>query len=276
MRKNVEGNESRIFKGFGWCIICVFFSIIVPIVINWLYKTSSPYPIFKMTSEAKDVLSFYGSLLGAASTVLALVLTIKFTINNQKEERKLSIKPYLQTHKYQYTKIEEIPNDKMFFLTINKGGITYQESLPKDIKELKNKHLRLKNKRYNKDDEKKSIEIEVDEYFKKNIVMLYEIENCGAGNAIDVEFKICEMQSIKKCCITTSVSKQLILIINGTLLTYGACHMKVCITYSDIASLGRYCQEECFLLDRNDFNRLQIVQNEEDLLTVPEEITSKN
>ncbi len=57
---------------FGFLILAIG----VPLIINGCYKAT---PVFITKWNAADVLSYYGTLLGAVSTVLALVYTISFT-----------------------------------------------------------------------------------------------------------------------------------------------------------------------------------------------------
>lgn len=58
-------------------IICVTFFIIgVPIIINELYKTNKGYITLWGASE---LLSYYGTILGAIATIIAVFFTIRFT-----------------------------------------------------------------------------------------------------------------------------------------------------------------------------------------------------
>ncbi len=272
MKDNKQEKKKRILKMIGWYIVGLFFAIIVPISINWIYEIPAPYSFLEMSWEAKDVLSFYGSLLGAVATIFALASTINFTVNNQKSERKLSIKPYLETHKYNYTEISKIPSDNVIFLNIYKGLITYQGDIPDDIKDLLVEQERIKNYITVNALAEALFNVKVDTFFKKKFVMLYEIENCGAGNAINVELKIGDMLPIQKFCITTNLPKKFVFILNDELLVNEKYELQIYITYSDIASLGKYCQEESFLFKRDGLGNLQTVQMEKDLLTAPKEI----
>ena len=85
MKKFWHKNKKTITSTVLITVILIFFVFVVPIIINWMYKTPARLPIFAMSWEAKDVLSFYGSILGAAATIIALTKTIKFTRENQRE-----------------------------------------------------------------------------------------------------------------------------------------------------------------------------------------------
>lgn len=74
-------NKRDKYKIILWSIFCV---IIIPIILNLLYKFDSGICIFQTEWQAEDTLSFYGDILGAAVTVIGVV----WTINNERKERK--------------------------------------------------------------------------------------------------------------------------------------------------------------------------------------------
>ena len=102
--------------------------------------------------------------------------------------------------------------------------------------------------------------------------MLYEIENCGAGNAVDVEMNIGDFTIIPNFSISTTKPKKFVFILNDSLLQNSEYVIDISITYSDVSSIGRYKQKEKFAFQRNGKGQLQTVQFQDDLLTSPEEI----
>ena len=74
-------NKRDKYKIILWSI---FFVIIIPVILNLLYKFDSGICIFQAEWQAEDTLSFYGDILGAAVTVIGVV----WTINNERKERK--------------------------------------------------------------------------------------------------------------------------------------------------------------------------------------------
>lgn len=56
----------------------IFFLVGIPIIINEAYKCDSGYLTLW---NAADVLSYYGTIIGASSTIVALAVTISFTRN---------------------------------------------------------------------------------------------------------------------------------------------------------------------------------------------------
>lgn len=91
-----ENNKPFYKKLWFWVFIMVGlgFAVIGPMVINALYIKNEGYIT---VWRGEDVLSYYGSLLGAVATIIAVILTIKFTVEKEKKERKEAVKPYLQT-----------------------------------------------------------------------------------------------------------------------------------------------------------------------------------
>lgn len=60
-------------------IAFLFFTIGIPIIVNETYKYGSLYGGYVTIWNAADVLSYYGTLLGSVTTVVALMATIAFT-----------------------------------------------------------------------------------------------------------------------------------------------------------------------------------------------------
>ena len=71
-----------------------FFGVAVPIIINELYKTGEGY--ITVWSGA-DVLSYYGSILGACGGVLGVFLSIRYAQKEYKEDARQRIMPFIAT-----------------------------------------------------------------------------------------------------------------------------------------------------------------------------------
>ena len=275
-------NKRIILRSIISTITLIFFVFVIPIVIDWMYKIPARLPIFAMSWESKDVLSFYGSILGAAATIIALTKTIKFTRENQREERKLSIRPYLETRKYNYTNFEDIPNKKdVIYLDIMPNLITYQGGLPDDIsaiQDLKNRKAYEENYNLQNLDEV-LYNTSTIKYFNDKYLLYYEIINCGAGNAINVSFNINSRCIIPSFCVTTTESKKIMLVLNKELLELsGEYELKLAFVYYDIASLAQYYQTETIIFtNKNKKGELKTLQKSGAFLTGPMEMakTSK-
>lgn len=77
----------------------LFLTVGIPVIINECYKKDCGY---STVWNGTDVLNYYGSILGSAIAVIALVITIIFT------RRQIQRENYLKTEKEKWDKIENI------------------------------------------------------------------------------------------------------------------------------------------------------------------------
>lgn len=104
--------------------------------------------------------------------------------------------------------------------------------------------------------------------------MYYEITNCGAGNAIEVDLHLGNRIVLKNFYVTTASSQKIIFILNEDLLDEnGECKLEFLFNYTDISFVGIYRQSESMMFSRNYKNQLQTVQLRDDILTKPVEIS---
>lgn len=258
-------------------LLLVLFVFVIPIIIDWAYKQPAIIPLFAMSWEAKDVLGFYGSVLGAVIGAIAAIYvlrqTIQFTINSQKEERKLAVRPYLETRKYQYTDFSKISSgENTFFLTISKALITYQAELP-DVIEEKQKQIDYFRKT--------TVSIPLGpapegfvgkDFLDHNYILQIDLVNCGAGNAINVEFEMNHRALMPSFCVTTESPKRFICILNEDLIKDDKCVLEFMLRYRDISSQAMYQQTEKLMFFRGHDKKLTTTQRSSDLLTPPIEI----
>ena len=263
------------------CLLVVILSIllfvfVIPWCINYLYTKPATVSIFAMRWTAADVLAFYGSLLSAAATIFVLALTINFTVKNQKEERKLSIKPYLETNHYNFTDFDELPDGKdVTYIELTHGVITLRSGLPEDI-------IKIKNIKSKKDFESNYSINHLDEicyksnmknYLENNYLLYYEITNRGAGNAINVVLSLNDRTLISSFCVTKNESKKMVLILTNKLLENmdkKEFALKLSLRYTDIASLAEYSQTEEIYFTK--FDELTTYQISGELLSKPVEV----
>lgn len=276
------------YKKLIWIITClvavILFIFVIPIFINHLYSRPASIPLFAMSWEAKDALAFYGSILGAGATILALVATIRFTARSQKEERKLSIKPRLDSKMRIYTnKILTISEkDNFIFVDYSDSLKVTSKLIPDEVVDIiaKDKKASAPNKKgidkvlqfgYENDFNKT-----LADYAKSHILILYELNNYGANNAIDVEFIINQSIVYNSFCIPTKEPVRFLLIFNKDIFKDEDEYKRINISiiYTDICSLGLYAQEESFQLVP-DTNGLNTFQSGEQQLSKPREIAEK-
>lgn len=167
---------------------CIFISLIIFVILFAL-----TLPLFLAndfnTATSLNLLSYYGSILGAGATIGAVWLTIDFNkkqiederINNEtqrKQERSLSVKPYLEAQFLQIfpadhlSHKESIDYDYTYFkIKLDTGNITACTGFPDDLKQFK--------KGFNESTSKQ-------EY----LTIKYTLSNVGAGNALQINMKL--------------------------------------------------------------------------------------
>lgn len=253
-------------------VLSVFLVFVVPIIINWLYEIPAILPFLEMNWKADVMLAYYGTLLGAFATIVAVVITILFTVENQKSERKLSIKPYLTSKINPFQKLLEntYHNDCTYF-KISRGLIEYDSEMPKQLEQdLKDYDS------YQKVNAKASLVNNIAKntpsfpYLKSKAVVLYSIENYGANTAIDLSVSINDLAS-HEFCLKVGESKHCCLIFDKH---YFDKYIFVQLLYTDINSMAKYKQTERFIIDTKILPFPSIVQINGDYLTRPEEINN--
>lgn len=266
--------KNTIWSRIRWGLALIFFGGIVPLGIDWAFKEPALFSILQVAWQVDDALSFYGSLLGAAATIFVLLRTIKFTVDNQKEERRLSIKPYLETTRYGYTNPLTIPDEQgVVYISLSKQGCAYRGTLPEDVVGVQKDHRDLQKRITVDSDEQAAFDSSVDKIGREKYHMLYEVTNCGAGNAVNVQFRIDKYEPLSSFCITTTQSKKFMLILNKNLLNNNDEYsINIRFVYDDIASLTHYCQHEIITFTLDKTGELKTFQKASSMLSKPIEI----
>lgn len=246
-------------------IIAAFF--LLPILITHsLFKLNAPCELLRAEWSAGDLLGYWGSIFGAAATIIAVVLTIQFTLANQREERKLSIKPYLQSMYHPIYRIDDASkaDGKTIFMTY-----PHQNDKEELISSsLETPYLLSKIK---KDSTEEAI-IDALGFVKEYYILHYSLSNVGAGNAIKISFTIDDKISIPAFSLAMNSDKNFIIILKATLLHEEKRIIRFAFTYEDAASIARYEQSENIILYSEDDQSLNTRQNLNDLITAPQEI----
>jgi hypothetical protein len=183
-------------------IIAVVIFILPIIIVHSLFKIATPYKWLVAEWDAGDLLSYCGAVLGAAATIVEIILTIKFTSENQKSERKLSIKPCLHTtYTPRFIRIE----------TIIKEGhavyVTYTVDEDENIGSSQEPPHILKKAQ---EDKVKGI-LDSLAFYRDYHIIHYTIYNVGAGNAISMKFTIDGKQIMQPFSLIANIVKSLLL-----------------------------------------------------------------
>ena len=229
----------------------------------------STYLIYIITDATLQtvVLAIVAAVYGGLLTLVGVAWTIQDNADKLKEERKLSIKPYLDIHHVHFSTLEELPCKDALFVEIG-DYITFSNTIPNRIK-----HLITPPKEDKTGIETAAHTVFLADFMSSHYLMSCTIENCGAGNAINLKIKINDFE-ITPMCVTTSAAKVVVFIISDKLLSEEVTEYLISIsyTYSDISNFGKYQQKESFIFTKNKYDELQLVQFKENFLTAPEEL----
>lgn len=92
----------KYFFKYKWEIVVAFavFIIIIPVIINCLFKLESPCDFFVAEWEPGDVLTFYGAMLASVTTILGVYISVEYAQRNYRIDAANRVKPYLALTHY--------------------------------------------------------------------------------------------------------------------------------------------------------------------------------
>ena len=255
--------------------------------------------------EASDVLAFYGNLLASVATIASVVITILFTVYHQKKERKLTVKPYLQSESnpiFSPTEACEKKGGNTIFLTYPykcTEGVS-SSLLPPHILEKRSNPKKIKldaitDKVIAEDfvsDNAFDLDIEhvihfaktsalnldvmnlleimtasVIEFNKKYFILEYTISNVGAGTAISIDFKMDNIPCLPPFSLAKAERRNFIILLNSDLLNPPESTISLSFEYKDVISQSKYKQIERFTIYNDRDNK-----NENDILSVRQDV----
>lgn len=245
-------------------ILFLIFILVIPLLINWLFKQCSPVDIFIAEWSAGDALSFYGSILGAVLTIYGVYLTIQYSQHNYREDIRNRVLPILALYslrsrsKYQiFAPIEQEQNQdkqpfyeeyrlKEIYFIIGNGNIDTKSSLSKDQQQTLIqggfKYVSTQTNKFS--------------FCDVNLVSVpLEVENVGNGAAINLRIGLNKVANSKPVYITPINLKQNMLIYihifseNPTDNDLGEYNLE--FYYNDIYK-QRYVQKYVFSIKKED------------------------
>ena len=118
-----------------YSVIAIALMVGVPLIMNESYKMNSGYVT---CWDASDVLSYYGTILGATATIIAVILTIRFSKKQQREERIIGAKPWLSSTTEllnSHSEIEELQSMNSLYVFIYRDTWGVSKSIPYSLLE---------------------------------------------------------------------------------------------------------------------------------------------
>lgn len=253
--------EHKIWAG----IIAIGLFLLPILIVHSLFKLTAPCNWLVANWSAGEVLDYCGNVLGATATITAIILTIIFTQENQKGERRLSIKPHLQTE-YQPIfnrdkAMEQVAKSAIFVMYPHDEGESIGSSYQPPY--------------FLKESEKKEPEREILNTLNLNrtyYIILYTISNVGAGNALNLSFTINDRHIVPPFSLTVSDTKVFVILLKAELLKDKTRSLRFKYEYQDVASIAHYEQHETIVLLEEDNGSLNSRQQMNDVISQPKEI----
>lgn len=175
-------------------LIAFVLIVVVPFVINFLFKLKSSVPIFVAEWDAGDVLSFYGTLLASAATIIGVYATVDYAQKNYRNDERNRTIPYFALSEYsimcrfdlflsedrgtdekdQTNIYREYKREKVY-VVVDENGIKYKTKLTKRELNL------IKTNGYAWTQTANGVSLEQE----KLLSMPFEAKNIGNGGAVD-------------------------------------------------------------------------------------------
>jgi len=91
--KGLPSHRTWYTSRWVWVLVSIITIGVLPLLINWVLKMKAPLEILKAEWSAGEALGFYGTLLGSAATIIAVVITILCTNkqNRRAEQHQLNL-----------------------------------------------------------------------------------------------------------------------------------------------------------------------------------------
>lgn len=146
---------------YKWWLLsgCTVFLVIIPLGINWLFKTPAPFELLDAEWFASDALSFYGTIFSSIATIVGVFLSIDYAQKNYREDERNRVRPYFAlTHlksksKYNWLYYDEEENKEdtharkvikeyeeykpeRVFIIVKKNAIDYKYELTQEQKNI--------------------------------------------------------------------------------------------------------------------------------------------
>lgn len=217
----------------------IFIAIMIPLIIDW-FVFANTFPS-NISNEAWA--GFLGSYIGGLCTMAAVFITIndnniklkeqrEIKETQEKEQKRLNIKPYLDT-RYTYFDydIKLGPNDRVFDIENE-----HTQRVHFDINSTRRKQIEVTNRRE----------------FSRELYINYIIRNVGAGSAVDMIVSVNNFE--EPLAIAKDETVQILCIV--TILDDTSSDLKIKLDFSDVENRGRYSKEEIIHIEVNQNNEL--------------------
>lgn len=244
--KGLVRKHWKLFLLFG-----IFFVLIIPFIINLLFKFDIGIKYAQAEWSADGLLGYLGTLIGASATIISVILTIRFTDKQQKEDRIIAAKPWLTSTTSLLCFKEEIQDEE--------NGQTLFVSLNSEDLFAVSKHIPF---RVNKD---------TYEFNKADCAIRYVLKNVGGNTATNISITLNNYPLIPNFALESTGTRVFVFVL-PLKAHEKETYYELCFSYGDIVSDTRYEQKETLIIQKDTpGNGVTFAQKPENLLTGPTE-----
>lgn len=262
-------------------VIVVLFIIVaigIPFIINMAYSVDDECVIFETIWGAEEVFGFWGELVGAGATILALIYTIMYTEYQRVNERKESCKPHLSTS-MDIWEAEDIRKKQwnydyaiVFGKDVDIHGLAEWPPIIKTGRMIDN----IKSEDYPKET---FLEMKLEsakarlECVKDHLIIEYFVKNVGIGTAIDITLYVDGKKTILPFSLVTAETRRILLICNlEKIEKEDEWDIELKFDYLNVYRDSKFTQKEIFHVYRDEKELLCLTQDFEQTLSKPIEV----
>lgn len=267
------------FWTLGKISIIILFIIIAmggPFVINNAYmvgEEKNREEIYITLWGPEEVFGFWGEVVGAGATVIALIYTIMYTEYQRTNERKELSKPHLYTtwNSWEITDVLYKKWDKDCSIIIGKEIDAWATSDYPPIIETIRRTERLVIQEI-PENVRAKVKIESADALiaceKNHIIFEYYLKNVGVGTASNIKLLISNKEIIAPLALTVAEDYKILFDIDLTDLKEGWV-IELHYNYSNIYGDDNWKQKESFVVYRNSEGAARVRQKFEQMLSLP-------
>lgn len=258
-------------------LIFIFISIAGPFAINKAYTVGEENRenAYITIWGAEEVFGFWGEVVGAGATILALIYTIMYTEYQRINERKESCKPHLYSS-WETWDNEEIMHKKWnnnFSIIIGKGIDIWGKSNYPPIIEIIRRIERLN---YQEIPENVVERVQTEsadtliECQKNHIILEYYVKNVGVGTASDIKLLFGDKEILMPFALAVSEDYKILFDIDLTNLKQEEeWIIELQYNYFNIYGDDNFLQKEIIVACRNKEGAIYLMQDYNQKLSIP-------
>lgn len=228
-------------KYWIWGIIAIAYLLLVHV----LYLFPAPFEWLVTSWTAGDLLAYGGAIIGAGATIYAVISTIEYERNREREQNRLNCKPWIESKISIIDSYREFEKYKQLEIIYAKPG-------------KNNQWLTTLNTPY-------ELECNIYKFNVKYCFIIYELVNVGCNTATSFEFTINSNKFMQEFALSLTSKKVFAFYLP---LSEKETEYKFEFSYGDVISSAKYIQSETIRVYKNGEENF-ISQHISDLLTNP-------